>query len=289
MKTARSNLERDFSHHLKMLCWFSGPATVEVPAMPTEVEEIQAAKSSASSGFWKRQFGLRLTPWQIAFDVMLGAVAPVICLIMDPGIFRWGGLPGMSRLTHLGLFAYLEIGICIAALCFYLMTRRASPFLAGILYAGSAFSLLVGIILLPLSIVGILFLIGFLGFTPFFTSFVFLRNARRCRATSRQSSFPSAILVLASAAVLTLMVPLGIHFEVVRSVDRAVAMLQTGTDQEAERAVHTLKLTRLVINADRLAIAYGNTGDKKLRERLARAFHEITGENVEDRLAALSD
>jgi hypothetical protein len=74
-----------------------------------------------------------------------------------------------------------------------------------------------------------------------------------------------------------------------RIADNAMVTLRTGTEAEASQAIHTLKLARVVIDTDRLAIAYGNTDDKKLRERLARAFHELTGEKVEDRLAALND
>lgn len=247
------------------------------------------AQSTAVHGLWKRQHALKPTLSQMVFDVMLGVVLPVVCLFMDPGIFRWDGLPGTSRLTHFGLFAYLEIALCMAALIFYLATRRASLFLAGMLYAGALFALAVGIIILPLTIVGLFMLIGIFGLTPFFTGFVFLQNARRCWNLSSRKAFPAAILVSVSAAAMTVIVPLAVQFETVRIADNAMATLRTGTDAEALQAIHTLKLARVVIKTDRLAIAYGNTDDKKVRERLARAFHELTGEKVEDRLAEMND
>ena len=85
------------------------------------------------------------------------------------------------------------------------------------------------------------------------------------------------------------MVPLGVQFETVRITGRALVMLQTGSEQEADHAIRTLKFTRFAIDTDQLAIIYGNTEDKRQRERLARAYHEITGERIEDRLAALND
>ena len=247
------------------------------------------AQPTAVHGFWKRQYALNATLPQIVFDVFFGAVLPVVCLWMDPGVFRGGGLPGTSRITHFALFAYVEIALCIAALAFYLVTRRASLFLAGILYAGMLFSLAVGIMILPLTIVGLFMVIGVLGLTPFFTGFVFLRNARRCWYRSSGKVFPIGILVSASAAVLTVIVPLAIQFETVRITDNAMDTLRTGTEAEASQAIRTLKLARVVIDTDRLAIAYGNTDDQKVRERLARAFHELTGDKVEDRLAEIND
>lgn len=246
-------------------------------------------QSIAVDGFWKRQYALNVTRPQIVFDAFFGAVLPVVCLFMDPGIFRSGGLPGTSLLTHFGLFAYLEIALCIAALIFYLVTRRSSLFLAGMLYAGMLFSLAVGIMILPLTIVGVFVLIGVLGLTPFLTAFVFLRNARRCWNRSSRKAVPTAILASAATVAMTVIVPLAIQFETVRITNHAMETLRTGTEEEASRAIHTLKLARIVIDTDRLAIAYGNTGDEKVRERLARAYHELTGEKVEDRLAELND
>jgi hypothetical protein len=145
--------------------------------MATAPETGGPAQSTVVHGFWKRQYALNATLPQIVFDVFFGAVMPVVCLFMDPGIFRWGSLPGTSRLTHFGLFAYLEIALCIAALIFYLVRRRASAFLSGMLYAGMLFSVAVGITILPLTLAGLFMLIGVLGLTPFFTGFVFLERA----------------------------------------------------------------------------------------------------------------
>ncbi|HEV2987863.1 MAG TPA: hypothetical protein VG759_05440, partial [Candidatus Angelobacter sp.] len=192
---------------------------------------------------------------------------------------------GRSILARFAFFSYLEIAICIIALSFFLVTRRASPFLAAILFTGGAFSLALGVFLLPLTIPGVFVLVGLLGFTPFFTSYVFMRNARRCWSQSFRDRLPAAIL----AATLTFLVPAGIQFEMLRITNRAVAMLQSGTDQEATRASHMLKLVHVAINTDKIALAYERTQDQKQRERLARAFQEITGEKIEDRMIELGD
>src|SRR5689334_4221340 len=102
--------------------------------MATALETDNPSQTAATTSFWKRQFGLNSTRPQLVFDLFCGALLPLVCLYCDPGVLRWGGLPGTSRLTHFGTFAYVEIALCIAALVFFLAMRRASPFLAGVLY-----------------------------------------------------------------------------------------------------------------------------------------------------------
>jgi hypothetical protein len=89
-----------------------------------------------------------------------------------------------------------------------LIFRRASALLGDVLLAGGIFSFLLGLALLPFSLMGLLILIGIFGFTPFITSFVFFRNARRCWLQSFQSSSRkhSASMTIFVAAVV-LIVP----------------------------------------------------------------------------------
>ena len=256
--------------------------------MPIAIEPDRPAVLTGTAEFWKRQFGPTRTHPQIVFDVCLGIIVPTLCLILDPGIIRSRELLH-SPLANYALFAYLEIGLCIAALSFYLITQRTSALFAGIFYAGAVFSLAVGIILLPLTLIALFAVIGIPGLTPFFTCFVFLRNARRCWPSSVQKRSSSAVLTAAASAMMLFLVPLGLQFETVRIANRALDSLQTGTDQQADRAITILKRTRLVIDTNRLVICYGSTNDKKQHERLARAYLAITGERIEDRLAALND
>lgn len=247
----------------------------------------KTVESTKAIGFWKRQYQLPATRPQVGFDVLFGIIAPVACLIWDPGIFHGGNL--LELLSRLWLFAYLEIGISIAGLAYYLLARRASSFLAGILFAGAAFALAVGVVIFPLAIVGISAIIGVFGLTPFLTAFVFLRNARRCWGRSAAPARLSAVVVATSAAVLSLSAAMGIHLETVRISNRALVMLQSGSDTDFAHAVKTLKWIRFAVDADDMVIAYANTKDVKQRERISRAFQQVTGERIEDRVARLND
>src|SRR5262249_19547142 len=104
--------------------------------------------------FWQRQF-LPEPSWaQNAFDVAAGILLPVLCLVADPIVFRGQGF-GAPFLGSIALLAYATIGVSILAITLWLVCRRPPGFLAGFLFSGALFALLLGIFLLPLSLVGL--------------------------------------------------------------------------------------------------------------------------------------
>jgi signal transduction histidine kinase len=227
---------------------------------------------------------------RLGFDVFFGIIAPLLCLYFDPVVLRGSRLPGTGLLTYLSLFVYLVIGASIAFLAFRLITRRGSAFLAGALYGGAFFAFFVGILILPLTLVTLLALIGIPGLTPFFTGYVFLRNARLSWRQSaagalRSRALPAALL----GAVLVLGVPLSFQLSVINLVNRATATLQTGSEQDFDRALQRLKWVRFALDTDAMARSYEHTANGEQRARLARAFHALTGQDIEQRLADLND
>jgi len=219
--------------------------------------------SENSAGFWKRQFLLPPTPLQNVFDVCIGIIAPILCVIFDPAVFRSDGLFGAGMLKDFRFYAYTEIAIGVAALAYFLLTRRGSAPLAGTLYAGALFSGLLGLFMLPLTLLGLLILIGIFGLTPFFSSFVMERNASRCW---RESSTHT------------------VRFKALRT-----AALQTGSEQKYAIAVRTLKFLKFGAKTDEIVFAYQKAADPKQRERLAQAYQAITGREIIERLTELND
>ena len=68
--------------------------------------------------------------------------------------------------------------------------------LGAMMLAGALFSIVIGIVLLPFSIIGLMFLIGALGFSPFFSAFVYLRNGRRAlKFSNAEASSPCGTFV----------------------------------------------------------------------------------------------
>ena len=135
-----------------------------------------------SQGFWRRQFGEQVTPKQRYFDITFGFVMPVLCFVFDPIVFRmWlSDEPGFL-LGRWQFYAYTISALEMVALAAWLSGAagrgRPPAALGGMLLAGGLFSLAIGVVLLPCSLLGLgFFFVGVFGFTPFFTAVVYLRN-----------------------------------------------------------------------------------------------------------------
>ncbi len=144
--------------------------------------------STPKSGFWRRQFGSSVTAKQKGFDWTFGVVMPLICFLFDPIVFRGGG--GGGIMGRYQLPAYLLAFVSIIGMNAWLLwgerLQWLNGWLAGLFFVGSGISLIVGAILFPFSILGILMLMGFLGFTPLFSSIVYLRNGVRAMRTASE-------------------------------------------------------------------------------------------------------
>jgi hypothetical protein len=151
----------------------------------------RAAAARAPQGFWRRQFGEQATPKQRRFDVAFGFVLPALCFVFDPLVFRewFSDEPGFL-LGRWQFYAYTVSALEMVALAAWLSGAggrgRPPAALGGVLLAGGVFSLVVGVLILPFSLVGILFFfVGVLGFTPLLTAVVYLRNGWRAANPGR--------------------------------------------------------------------------------------------------------
>jgi hypothetical protein len=152
-----------------------------------------------------------------AFDVLFGIIAPLLCLLFDRIVFTGHGTMGNGLLSSFRIFSYVEIALSAVALGYYLVTRRGTPFLAGVILGGFGFAFIIGLLMLPLTIIGLEVGIGVFGLTPFITSYVFFRNARRCwESCPIQRSRPRRLLLLTVGMVLILVVPAGLQWSASR-------------------------------------------------------------------------
>jgi hypothetical protein len=124
------------------------------------------------------------------FGLLAGIVVPLVCLIFDPFFFKGGfglqhgGLQHGGSGGFLGEYAvpaYAFMGVEMTALAIALGARPRSRALALLLWLGALYALVLGIVLVPLSIVGIAAAgLGLLGFAPFFTAVAFFRAGWAC-------------------------------------------------------------------------------------------------------------
>ena len=259
---------------------------------------VDDAAEAERPPFFSRQFAAERTTPQVNFDVVFGVVGPIACFIADPVIFK-SGMIGLGEpfLGRYQLFAYLTSAIAIAMLIAWLslyeQVASISAFVSGILFAGSVFSTVVGILILPLTLIGSMFLIGIVGFTPFFTAFVYVRNgvrAFRCENTQgviRQMRY----LAVIATVLITIAIPVAVDSQISSALSRAVDDLVTGDANQAKAAADKLSWFPWLPSAslDQIVAAYGRESDPKRKEILKTFYVRVTGEDIDQRLMILND
>ncbi len=238
------------------------------------------------SEFWERQFNGKPTWKQLAFDVAFGAVGPVGCLIADPVVFQPDGVAMYGVLQDVRLFAYLVSAIGVAALGYWVVARKGSRVLAGVLYGVAVFSLVLGVVMLPISVLGLVVLIGALGFMPFLAAFVFWRNAQRCSLSAPGGQSGP---MLTTGLLVMLLVPGAVQAGASFVGNRALVRVLRGADAETAGDVAILRSIRFAVRTDRIVDAYLATGDMVERARLESLYTAITGEGIERRIGDRSD
>jgi hypothetical protein len=231
-------------------------------------------------------------------DIVFGIVAPILSLIFDPIVFRGSGSFGMQSalLTQWRVFAYVAIPLSVFVLVLWLWKRYAlkgwSGFVAGILFTGSIFSLLVALAILPTTLIGLLLGIGILGFIPFVTAFVLFRNARDAlNFAGKRLNFSGLLGTLLLGMVASVAIPAAVHVAASAYVQNAETQIITGNTQEMEACLANLQRAfwcDLDCFRD-LEDAYTFEKDKTLRDNLANAYRELTGNDITWRSYYLSD
>ena len=246
-----------------------------------------APRQANSSGFWARQFADVSTEKQDRFDIVLGIVLPVICLVVDPIVFQGGFFGEQPILGRFQLFAYLFCGLQIGIfLCWRTLARHLAPaagLIGGILLAGALFSFIVGVLILPFTLLGLIILIGIVGFTPFLTAFVYLRTGiRALRSQQRNVLFESRFLLAVLTALLSVALPVLISYQVSTTISAGLDQILYGNPQEAEIAVNRLKWLPVSWSQRReIVIAYDNETSSEKKDVLKRRYKELTGEDID--------
>ncbi|HEX8172930.1 MAG TPA: hypothetical protein VF824_20515 [Thermoanaerobaculia bacterium] len=208
------------------------------------------------------------SPAARATHLLLGAVAPILCLVLDPIVFRVSGIIS-SETAFLGryrMFGYTAT-LLAALLVIVAVTRGVSRLVGGMLYAAAIVATLLGIALLPFIIIGaFLYGLGFLGLLTFAAAWVYVRYARQQRF-----SLPAALLFV--------LIPLLAQIAVNESVAAAV---RSGN-------ARVLRATRLVYDADLFVIELARGADDARRRQLTFAYETMRGSEPEDRMAELDD
>ena len=155
------------------------------------MQRVFAKEEAPRKRFWRRQFDPDPTHGQELFDGIFGVILPILCFAADPIVFKGDLLDG-PFFEDYRVLAYLTSAMEIAVFIAWRSLREhlttfSAPF-AGVLFAGGLFSTAIGILILPLSLLGLMFLVGVLGFVPFLTAFVYFRSGVRAMKDQVQNS-----------------------------------------------------------------------------------------------------
>jgi hypothetical protein len=241
-------------------------------------------------GFWRRQFQKDSTKKQKIFDWIFGVVLPVACVFFDPIVFK-GGLGGTAFLGTYKPFAYILSFVSIMAMMAWLIwgakLKWLNAFLAGLFFVGGIVSLGVGIILSPFSIIGMFLLIGFLGFTPLFSSIVYLRNSLRAYQ-SAEAFLEKRVLANSFFLIWITVIPSVTNLEINKALD---AMIR-GDAQTVRSKARTLKYVAPLVNFDRLLRAYPTGADAASAEKraaIAEVYLQFSNGDLDGKLRGIQD
>lgn len=260
-----------------------------------ELATSHGGETRVKSGFWRRQFQPQRTNAQLTFDVTFGIVGPILCFVFDPIVFQ-SGFGGPPLFPDYQAFVYLISGFEILLLCFWLVMGGGPEFsnslIAGVLLIGAFFCLIVGCLLLPFSLIGLIYGIGVFGFTPFLTTLVYGRNAWRAFdvITNPTSSFTRVFGIICGLA-LVLSIPLALATQIRSVVKKSVDEIVLGDAAHASHAAQRLAVLRFISSADldRIVAAYTSTADEGRKEILRSSYRQITGQDIEQRVRIYLD
>lgn len=245
--------------------------------------KLNEEKIEPRKGFWQRQFQKDATAAQRNFDWTFGVILPVICFVFDPTVFK-GGVFGGALLGTFKPFAYVLSFVSVMAMAAWLIwgekLKWLNAFLAGLFVVGSMISLAVGIVLSPFSLLGLIVLIGVLGFTPLLTSIVFLRNTLRAFQAA-QPFLEKKILIhsFALSALLSVVIPYILNVQINNALDE----ISRGDAQTVRARAQSLKYVAPLVNFDSIVRQHAlETGtNNKKKTALAEVYRNLTGKNIE--------
>jgi hypothetical protein len=162
------------------------------------------------------------------FDFVWGLIMPLICLAVDPIVFKYGDINLPPRpdqpweltdlFTRAGFYSYSfaayvffgwQMALLMAALVLGRPSVRWAAFLSGTFNIGYMTAVLIGTLALLPSLLGLYVGVGLLGFTPLFTAFAFHRRMQRADAVAWGGSPAERTdLWLIAGIVTTIVLPL---------------------------------------------------------------------------------
>jgi hypothetical protein len=231
---------------------------------------------STKNGFWRRQFQLESTPKQKIFDWAFGIVLPVICCLFDPIVFKGAFSHNGALLGSFKPFVYLLSFVSIVLMMLFLLfgskLKWFNAVLAGFFTIVSTISLTIGVVLFPLSLMGLLFIIGVLGFTPLFAAFAYARNSF---IAFNFAKIPLNKTLLWNLVLVSAIFSFAVPYVFNSNVNEILNNIKDGDSTTIRENKNLIWYVSPFVNFDSLTLETCGNSKKELRE----AVYELTGKN----------
>lgn len=240
------------------------------------------------ASFWRvKPQNVPLKRW--AVDVFAGVVFPILCFYYDAD-------GGASMPNALGMFyggpiqvlLYVAVALQLTALVSWWICPRHLLWLigalAGVLMVGALLALSIAVAMIPLTLMGLLFLIGVLGLAPWYTSFIFFRNAREAFRTVDRSGRPShaGVAGVVLGALIAVAFPMTAEWWVRRDVRHLIAAIENGNSGGAVAATYRLKLVAPPQYLKPVRNQYFQSTDAGRQAEYASTYREITRRGIDE-------
>jgi len=246
----------------------SGPSSERVmsdPVQPTSYGREALCEAAPPKPKWSHS-----REWRF----VVGIVLPIICFVIDPILFsRHGFMAGIGPLEELRVAFYAFVGLECVVLWLALAGRvgrpRVSAVAAGVLFAGGGTSLVLGVLMLPFTVIGVFMVVGVLGFTPFFTGFAYLRTAGLLvDGVAKASSGKRHWGLVIAGALCVILAASAVQFGVNAYTDHVMARLGSPDAAIVDGAISELERFGWLASANRMIEAHDALSDAVLERAL---------------------
>jgi len=192
-------------------------------------------------------------------DLLIGTALPLALLCLDPAIFQSSSLSlGPPLLMPFKAGCYAATAIFIAAMLIWVGAAKVPGLLSGVLGAGALFALVVGLVLLPFSILGTLFAmgLGLLGLAPFAMAYVYARRAVEAYRASGGHPLTRRVTAAAVGFMIPALAAAGVNVVATRAYESVLADVLGGGNRKVHRAVFRLRFLRYGVALDDMAWRY---------------------------------
>jgi hypothetical protein len=233
----------------------------------------------------------RQTRLNIAVKAIAGVVIPIVMLRFDP--FVLGGQDGESLVGSLSAGAYVLMSLSMTAFLLQLILRREgtllSKLLSGAIFAGALISGVVGIDMLPFSIVGVrVYGLGLLGLYPFIVSVIYFRTGRSALVERSQTENWRTYGCAFAGFVMVIAIPILMVYAANSELDRLTTAAKAGADP-GRVDWHWEGYLTWAGDTDRIVREYKlNFNQTRQRGDLGALYRNLTGRTIEARLNALA-